>query len=259
MFVFVAEDKDQVGALAADIIIKASKRDGFRLGVATGSSPETLYDCLRRAHAAGDFDLSDAQAWALDEYVGIDADHHERYRNVLIRELVGVEKTGLVDHNLHTPDGLRDNPHEAAADYDRSIGDGVDVQILGIGSDGHIGFNEPSGSLASRTHVGFLTEQTRVDNARFFDGDLEKVPRYCITQGLATIMSAKKIVLVAYGQNKAEAIRQLVEGAVSARWPATILQHHPDVTVIVDHEAAAGLDLIDYYKQQSQSLPDSCR
>ena len=120
-----------------------------------------------------------------------------------------------------------------------SAAGGVDLQILGIGTDGHIGFNEPGSSLASRTRIKTLTRQTRIDNARFFDDDLDAVPTHCLTQGLATIMAARHVILVATGRGKAEAVHHLVEGAVSALWPATILQHHPHVTVLLDDAAAA--------------------
>src|SRR5690606_8421756 len=118
----------------------------------------------------------------------------------------------------------------------------------GIGTDGHIGFNEPGSSLGSRTRVKTLTAQTRRDNARFFDGDADAVPRHCLTQGIGTILSARQIVLVATGEAKAEAVAQMAEGAVSALWPATALQHHPHVTVLLDEAAASRLRLADYYR-----------
>ena len=229
--------------------IRAAYFEGMRLGVATGSTPLGVYAALRDAHAAGEFTLAGATAWALDEYVGLPADHHERYRNVLRRELVEGDATGLTDERLFTPDGTHSNPEAAAEEYDRELGTGVDLQLLGVGANGHIGFNEPIGSLASRSHVGTLLPQTRRDNARFFDDVLERVPTHCITQGLATIMSAKEIVLLASGAGKAAAVAQLVEGPVAARWPATILQHHPNVTVLIDRAAAAELQLRELYEQ----------
>src|SRR6185503_18820443 len=136
----------------------------------------------------------------------------------------------------------------ACASYEQAIeaAGGVDLQILGIGTDGHIGFNEPGSSFASRTRIKTLTRQTRIDNARFFDGNLDAVPTHCLTQGLATIMSARHVVLVATGTGKAEAVHHLAEGAVSALWPASILQHHPHVTVLLDNAAAGRLQLADY-------------
>ena len=222
------------------------------LGVATGSTPLPLYERLRAAHAAGEFTLEDAQAFALDEYVGIDPDHEQRYRNVLRTELVGAQSTGLTDENLHTPDGNAADLEAAAREYDAAIeqAGGVELQILGIGADGHIGFNEPGISLVSRTHVDALTAKTRSDNARFFDDDISHVPSKCITQGLGTIMQARQVLLIATGANKAAAVRELVEGAVSAHWPATILQMHPQAIVLVDEEAAAELKLKDFYQER---------
>lgn len=125
---------------------------------------------------------------------------------------------------------------------------GVDLQILGIGTDGHIAFNEPATSLRSRTRIETLTEQTRLDNARFFDGDLDRVPRHCLTQGLGTILDARHLVLFATGYGKAEAVHQMVEGAVSAMWPATVLQMHEHASVLLDDRAASRLQLADYHR-----------
>ncbi len=234
--------------LAANLIIPQVK-PGFRLGVATGSTPEGLYAQLRKAHAETDFTLKNCTGWALDEYVGIAPDHPERYRNVLRRELVGEEKTGLTDANLHTPDGLSPHPEESASRYEDALTSGVDLQILGIGADGHIGFNEPSGCLANPTNVVTLTPRTIADNARFFDGDEAKVPRQAITQGLSTIMRSRQAILLAFGEQKADAIAHTVEGAVSAFCPASILQYHLNVVVIVDDAAASKLQLADYYRE----------
>jgi glucosamine-6-phosphate deaminase len=130
------------------------------------------------------------------------------------------------------------------------------VQILGIGTDGHVAFNEPGSSLASRTRVKSLTQQTRMDNARFFDGDVEQVPKLCLTQGMGTIMEAKHLVLVATGGNKAEAVHQMIEGPISAMWPATVLQMHQHVTVLLDEAAASRLQLGDYYRHAYENKPE---
>ena len=145
----------------------------------------------------------------------------------------------------------------ACAAYEKAIIDagGVDLQILGIGTDGHVGFNEPGSSLASRTRLKTLTEQTRADNARFFAGDINAVPHHCLTQGLGTIVQARHIVLIATGRAKADAVHQLVEGPVSAMWPATILQHHPHVTVLIDNSAASRLQLGDYFRSTYAAKP----
>lgn len=247
MRIIIRDTAQEASRLAASQIITSLPTNG-RLGVATGSTPLALYGFLREAHAAGEFTLEGCSAWALDEYVQIPEDHPERYRNVLLNELVENGGTGLAADDLHTPDGAAEDPEQAARDYESQIAPGVDVQILGLGSNGHIGFNEPAGSLSSRTHVGHLTPTTRSDNARFFGNDIDAVPSLCITQGLATIMSAREIVLLAFGEGKAEAIAQIVEGGVAQRWPGSILQHHENVTVYVDEAAASRLDLADYYR-----------
>lgn len=253
MHIGIFASEEEVADAAANHLFKVlAQAENKTLGVATGSTPLPLYERMRQAHARGDFSLADFHAYALDEYVGIDADHPERYRNVLRTELVGSENSGLLDENLHTPDGNAADATLAAAAYEKEIqaSGGVSLQILGIGADGHIGFNEPGISLSSRTHVDALTKQTREDNMRFFDNDISRVPAQCITQGLATIMDAQEILLIATGSNKAAAIRELVEGSISAHWPATILQMHPRVTVLVDEAAASELKLRDFYQER---------
>jgi len=225
------------------------------LGLATGSSPLGIYDELARRHAEGRVSFARARAFMLDEYVGLPADHPERYRNVIEKEIAS--RVDFAPSAVQGPDGLAEDLVAACARYEAAIAEagGVDLQILGIGSDGHVGFNEPGSSLASRTRIKTLTEQTRSDNARFFGGDVDQVPRHCLTQGLATIMSARHIVLIATGRAKAEAIHQLVEGPVSAMWPVTILQHHPHVSVLVDPAAAGRLQLADFFRSAYAAKP----
>ncbi|ROS77004.1 glucosamine-6-phosphate deaminase [Cellulomonas sp. PhB143] len=247
---------DELARLAADAIEERLRREpGTVLGVATGSSPLKVYDELARRHAEEGLSFARARAFMLDEYVGLAADHPQRYRNVVEAELAS--RVDLAPGALCGPDGLADDLPAACAAYEEAIADagGVDVQILGIGTDGHIAFNEPGSSLASRTRIKTLTAQTRQDNARFFDDDLEQVPRHCLTQGLATIMSARHLLLLATGRGKAEAVHQLVEGPVTAMWPATIVQMHPHATVLVDDAAAGRLQLADYYRQTYASKP----
>lgn len=250
MDVLIVKDDATIGKLAADEYqrVLTAKPDAV-IGLATGSSPLSTYAELIRRYQADTLSFAAATAFMLDEYVGIDPAHPERYRNVIDTEIAS--QVDLRPEAVHGPDGNASDLQAACAEYEAKIAaaGGVDLQILGIGSDGHIAFNEPGGSLASRTHLGVLTQQTREDNARFFDGDLDKVPSHCLTQGLATIMSARQLVLVAQGAGKAEAIRQLVEGPVSAKWPATIMQHHPNALVIVDEAAGSKLELADYYRE----------
>lgn len=256
MEVVIQSDAAAIAELVADEIeqLLLTKPDAV-LGLATGSSPLAIYDELVRRHRAGRISFARARAFMLDEYVGLPEDHPERYRNVIDREF-----TSQVDFPpgaVQGPDGNRADLEAACADYEAAIAaaGGVDLQVLGIGTDGHIAFNEPGSSLASRTRIKTLTGQTRTDNARFFDDDIEQVPRHCLTQGLATIMSAAHLVLVATGTGKAEAVHQLIEGPVSAMWPATIMQHHPHATVLVDDAAASRLQLGAYYREVYANKP----
>jgi len=248
---------EELARLAADAIEKLvrSKPDAV-LGLATGSSPLKVYDELARRHTEDGLSFAAARAFMLDEYVGLPADHPERYRNVIEKEIAS--RVDFAPGAVQGPDGLADDLPTACAAYEQAIVDagGVDLQILGIGTDGHIAFNEPGSSLASRTRIKTLTQQTREDNARFFEDDIDKVPHHCLTQGLATIMSARHLVLLATGKGKAEAVHQLTEGAVSALWPATIMQMHPHATVLVDDAAASRLQLAGYYRQTFASKPD---
>ncbi|SCX11271.1 glucosamine-6-phosphate deaminase [Mycolicibacterium fluoranthenivorans] len=257
MEVVIAPDTGTLGILAADAIaaLLARKPDAV-LGLATGSSPLVVYDELIARHQAGLLSFAQARAFTLDEYVGLPAEHPERYRNVI--DDVFVSRVDFAHGAVDGPDGLAADIPAACAAYEDAIlaAGGVDLQILGIGTDGHIAFNEPGSSLASRTRIKTLTRQTRVDNARFFDGAIDAVPTHCLTQGLATIMAARHIVLIAAGAAKAEAVHHLVEGSVSAMWPATILQHHPHVTVLLDDAAARRLQLSDYYREAYRSKPD---
>ncbi|MEU4361900.1 glucosamine-6-phosphate deaminase [Promicromonospora sp. NPDC023987] len=245
----------ELARLAADAVEGLLRADPEAvLGLATGSSPLAVYDELVRRHKEG-LSFARARAFMLDEYVGLGEDHPERYRNVIEKEFAS--RVDLAPGAVQGPDGLAADLPAACAAYEASIADagGVDLQILGIGTDGHIAFNEPGSSLASRTRIKTLTKQTREDNARFFGGSVEDVPRHCLTQGLATIMSARHLVLLASGRAKAEAVHQLVEGPISAMWPATIMQLHPHATVLVDDAAASRLQLADYYRQTYADKP----
>lgn len=257
MEVVILAGAEEIGVVAADAIeALLGRTPDAVLGLATGSSPLAIYDELAARCDAGLISFADARGFTLDEYVGLPADHPERYRTVI--DNVFVSRVDFAQGAVQSPDGLAADIAGACAAYENAIREagGVDLQILGIGTDGHVAFNEPGSSLASRTRIKTLTRQTRIDNARFFGDDVESVPTHCLTQGLATIMEARHVILVATGRSKAEAVHQLVEGPVSALWPATILQHHPHVTVLLDDAAARRLQLVDYYRETYRSKPD---
>ena len=245
----IITDEDAIGDLVAgDIAALLEQRPDAVLGLATGSSPLRIYDAVAGRVARGELSLAQARGFTLDEYVGLPEGHPCQYRTVIGEDFVS--RVDFAPDAVQSPDGNAPDLAAACHAYEAAMqqAGGIDLQILGIGTDGHIAFNEPGSSLASRTRIKTLTEQTRHDNARFFGGDIDAVPRHCLTQGLGTIMQARHIVLVATGHGKAAAIQHLVEGAVSALWPATILQHHPHVTVLVDDAAASRLQLVDYYR-----------
>ena len=214
---------------------------GAVLGVATGSSPLGTYAALATRVREGSLELSGVTAFALDEYVGLDPAHPESYRCVIRRTVT--EPLGL-------------DPARACAGYERLIREagGVDLQLLGIGANGHIGFNEPTSSFASRTRIKTLAPRTRADNARFF-GSAEQVPVHCVTQGLGTILDARRLLLVAQGEDKADAVAQMVEGPLASVCPASALQLHRDAVVVVDRAAASKLRLSDYYEYVQERLP----
>lgn len=251
MEVVIVADADAAGALVADVVGR-HVYPGAVLGLATGSSPLPVYRELIRRHRDEALAFAGARAFLLDEYVGLPREHAESYDSVIRRELTDQIDLDRVDG----PDGeATDIPAEAAR-YEAAIAGagGVDVQLLGIGTDGHLGFNEPGSSLGSRTRVKTLTRQTREDNARFFDS-VDEVPHHVITQGLGTILEAGHLVLIATGAGKAAAVAAAVEGPVSAFCPASILQLHRRASVVVDEAAATKLQLTDYYRETWSSKP----
>lgn len=245
--VAIVTDPVAGGELAADAIAAVVReRPDAVIGLATGSTPLTTWEALARRQAAG-LDLSRITGFALDEYVGLPAGHPESYRSVLDREVVA--RLGLDPQRVHVPLEPGADPRTAGAAYERTIiaAGGVDVQVLGIGRTGHIGFNEPGSSFASLTRLKTLYPTTRQDNARFFPS-LEDVPIHCVTQGLGTIRRARRLLLLAWGVAKAEAVAAALEGPVSASMPASAIQLHPDVLVILDDAAASRLVHRDYYR-----------
>lgn len=254
--VIIVDNEDQAGELYAQAVVDLIKANPATiLGLATGSSPLKGYEHLAAMVKAEGLDVSKVGGFALDEYAGLDPAHPQSYRSTITRTVV--EPVGLTPELVHVPNGNLDTIRTAGKEYDAAIeaAGGVDLQILGIGTDGHIGFNEPGSSLASGTRIKTLTEQTRLDNKRFFDS-LDEVPTHCITQGIGTILKARHLVLLAFGEGKAEAIAETVEGGISSFCPASALQLHPHATIIVDKAAASRLRNRDYYKWAFENKPE---
>lgn len=256
MEIIILSSPAEVGRAAASKIAQViSRKSDAVLGLATGSSPLAIYAELAARVQSGELDASAVRGFALDEYVGIAKGHPESYETVIHRDVVGPLR--MNPNLIHVPDGRATDIEAACTAYDAAIREagGVDIQILGIGANGHVGFNEPTSSFASRTRIKTLAPQTRADNARFFD-NADEVPTHCLTQGLGTIMDARALVLVAQGANKADAVAAAVEGPVSSMCPASILQFHQHATVIVDEAAASKLTLVDYYKYTYANKPE---
>ncbi len=235
-----AKNPEEVGKLAADVFEAViQKKPDCVLGLATGSTPLPLYKELIKREKEGRISFSNVRSANLDEYKGLAPDHEQSYRYFM--------NTNLFNHisikleNTIVPDGLAKEPEKMCTEYDQMIESlgGIDIQLLGIGHDGHIGFNEPSSEFVVPTHEVQLTEMTREANARFFSS-LDEVPTAAYTMGIGTVMSAKKIVMVAYGADKAEILRKAFFGPITPEVQASILQLHPDVTLVAD-EAALSL------------------
>ena len=257
MKVVILDSPAEVAHYGADIF---SRQLGYvpasTLGLATGSTPLSLYRELIARHQRGELSFSQAHTFNLDEYLGLPQTHPKSYRQFMNREFF--DHIDIDKNNTHVPAGDADNPLSACTDYETQIHSmgGVDIQLLGIGRNGHIGFNEPTSCLTSRTRVKTLTRETIEDNARFFN-DGEYQPQLSITMGIGTIMEARTIVLLATGENKAEAIKAMVEGPVSAWCPASALQMHLSTVVIIDEAAAGTLSDPQFFKhieEQNQSL-----
>jgi glucosamine-6-phosphate deaminase len=246
---------EEAAALAADTIEALVRaRPSCVLGLATGSSPVATYAELVARHRAGTGPSYDeVRAFLLDEYVGLPPGHPQSYRATIARELT--DDLGLPADRVHGPDPT-DVPTAGAA-YEAQLvaAGGVDLQVLGIGSDGHLAFNEPGSSLSSTTRIKTLTEQTRRDNARFF-GSPDEVPHHVLTQGLGTILRARHLLFIATGPAKAAAVAAAVEGPLSASCPASVLQLHPHATVLLDPDAASQLERAAYYREVCASKPD---
>jgi len=255
MEIIARETPEQMSRAAAQVVAHLinSKPDAV-LGLPTGSTPLGLYKELARMHRAEGLDFSRVTTFNLDEYVGLSASHPQSYHYFMRENFF--KHVNIPEQNIHIPSGTTDNYEAFCRWYEDRIKacGGIDLQILGIGSDGHIGFNEPTSSLGSRTRIKTLTRQTIEDNARFFDKP-EDVPIYAITMGVGTIMEGRRMMMLASGSEKAEAVAAAVEGPVTSMITASALQLHPDVLIVVDREAGSKLTMLDYYDWVRQSKP----
>jgi len=241
MKIIIKKDYDELSREAARIVKEAvqTKPDTV-LGLATGSTPIGCYRELIKMHEEEGLDFSQVTSFNLDEYQGLPADHPQSYNYFMYENLFN--RVNINPKNIFIPDGMTENVEKFSKEYEEKIKEagGIDLQILGIGSDGHIGFNEPGTPLDSRTQLVKLAESTIEDNSRFFEKK-EDVPRFAITMGPQTIFEAKKILLLASGENKAEAVARLIEGPITPQITASVLQKHPNTIVILDEKAASKL------------------
>jgi glucosamine-6-phosphate deaminase len=252
MEIIIQSTPEAATAVAARVIrsLLREKPDAV-LGLATGSTPLRLYSELVEMQ----LDWSRVRTFNLDEYVGLAPDCAQSYHYYMWENLF--RHTNISRENVHIPNGMARDIPRACAWYEDRIREagGIDLQVLGIGTDGHIGFNEPTSSLVSRTRIKTLTVQTRRDNARFFTSEAE-VPHHVLTMGIGTVMEAKQCLLLGLGENKAQAIAEAVEGPITANNPASALQMHPVVKVCLDEPAASRLKRADYYRWAYENKPE---
>ncbi|MDR1145088.1 MAG: glucosamine-6-phosphate deaminase [Verrucomicrobiales bacterium] len=256
MEIIIQSDADAAslaGAAVIDALIR--RKPAAVLGLATGSTPLTLYRELVRRHREEGLDFSRVTTFNLDEYLGLAPAHPASYHFYMRENFF--HQVNLSAARAHLPDGLAADVPAACRRYEEQIAEagGIDLQVLGIGADGHIGFNEPSSSLASRTRVKTLTMETLRDNARHFTDPGEQ-PRHVITMGVGTIMDARAVLLFAFGAAKARAVAAAVEGPVTASVPASALQLHPRAVLFLDEAAAGDLRRREYYRWVYEHKPD---
>ena len=257
MEIIVKDNVDEMSQAAARVVAKVlNAKPNAVLGLATGSTPLGLYQELIRMHKDEGLDFSQVTSFNLDEYVGLKKDHPQSYHYFMHENLF--KHINIPTSNIYIPSGTTDNYEAFCAWYEQRIVEcgGVDLQVLGIGGDGHIAFNEPTSSLGSRTRIKTLAKQTIDDNARFFDS-AEDVPIYAITMGVGTILEARKCLLLANGRSKAAAVAAMIEGPVTSMITASALQLHRGAMCIIDRDAASGLKMLDYYEWIQAKMPDA--
>ena len=239
MKVIIVKDYEEASQKACEIMLNVVKNNPTaNLGLATGSTPIRLYELMREDHKKNGTSYKDIKSFNLDEYFGLDQSHPQSYHYFMCHNLFN--ELDIDMNNVHVPKGNGNIDEECKA-YNQLLEDNpIDIQLLGIGSNGHIGFNEPGTSFDAVTHKVDLKQSTIEDNARlFFDGKIDEVPKQAISMGIKNIMDAKSILILAFGKGKAEAVKGMIEGPVTTDLPASVLQNHNDVTVIIDKDAAS--------------------
>ena len=248
MEIIIKENYDLICEEAVKIIHQAwTKKNDLVLGLPTGRTPLGIYKRLIELNRTEEIDFSRVVAFGLDEYLGLKNDHPQSFAYYM--EMNFYQHINIKKENTFRLEGIPEDIDSHCQEYEEKIKSrgGIDLLILGIGRNGHIGFNEPSSSLSSRTRVKTLAEETIEANSRFFQ-DKEEIPRFCLTMGIGTIMESKMILLLASGEDKSEAVQRSMEGPITASVPASILQLHPQAKIIIDQRAASRLAKKDYYQ-----------
>lgn len=252
MRVIIEPDYDKMSKWAADYVAKRIQESKptadkpFKLGCPTGSSPLGLYKELIKKHKAGELSFENVVTFNMDEYVNLDVNHPESYHSFMWNNFFS--HIDIKPENVHILDGNAKDLQKECEEYEKAIEDagGIDLFMGGVGPDGHLAFNEPGSSLTSRTRVKTLTTDTIIANSRFFDGDLSKVPTQALTVGIGTVMDAKEVLIVCNGHHKARALKHIIDGDISHKWTASMLQMHPKAIVVCDEPACDELTVATY-------------
>ncbi len=256
MEIVIRPNSEDASELAARIVARTVREKPHAvLGLATGNTPLQLYRNLVRMHREDGLDFGGVTSFNLDEYVGVPPAHPSSFHSYMWAHLFS--SLNIPRERINIPDGMTNDIPAACRKYEQAIrsAGGIDIQVLGIGTNGHIGFNEPSSSLSSRTRIKTLTEQTRSDSAAAFGGE-DAVPKHVLTMGLGTIMDSKMCLLLAFGKKKARAVALAAEGPVTSMVPGSVLQMHPRAIFVLDDEAASELKMADYYRWIDRHKPD---
>jgi glucosamine-6-phosphate deaminase len=256
MEIIILPDSQQASELAARIVARTVREKPHAvLGLATGNTPLQLYRNLVRWHREEGLDFGGVTSFNLDEYVGVPPAHPSSFHSYMWAHLFSA--INMLKERINIPDGMTADIPASCRKYEQAIrsAGGIDIQVLGIGTNGHIGFNEPSSSLSSRTRIKTLTEQTRRDAAAAFGGE-DDVPHHVLTMGLGTIMDSRMCLLLAFGAKKARAVALAAEGPMTSMVPGSVLQMHPRAIMVLDTEAAADLKMAAYYRWVEQHKPD---